>query len=275
VERRREVNVAKKPRKRTVKLEADYLEKGDSDGGEVEEEEEEEEEINEFENNEIDEMVYEDAVQYDKRKFTKVFSRNILQKMFFTGPFMSIHAIEPFFVRLLTFFLLLALYYALNGLFFSEAYISNTFASEGNNKVKFFIKHQLPMCILAAFIGAIVTALIMLFAFSRRRFMTVIEEEKDHESFLKRTHKVMRCLKIRLVIFVVLDVILMLAFWYYVSAFGAVYQKSQIPLLIGMVITVVFVLIFQIIYALLVTLMRYIGLKCKCLCLYTLSTYLL
>ena len=105
--------------------------------------------------------------------------------------------------------------------------------------------------------------------------MTVIEEEKDHESFLKRTHKVMRCLKIRLVIFVVLDVILMLAFWYYVSAFGAVYQKSQIPLLIGMVITVVFVLIFQIIYALLVTLMRYIGLKCKCLCLYTLSTYLL
>ena len=275
VERRREVNVAKKPRKRTVKLEADYLEKGDSDGGEVEEEEEEEEEINEFENNEIDEMVYEDAVQYDKRKFTKVFSRNILQKMFFTGPFMSIHAIEPFFVRLLTFFLLLALYYALNGLFFSEAYISNTFASEGNNKVKFFIKHQLPMCILAAFIGAVVTALIMLFAFSRRRFMTVIEEEKDHESFLKRTHKVMRCLKIRLVIFVVLDVILMLAFWYYVSAFGAVYQKSQIPLLIGMVITVVFVLIFQIIYALLVTLMRYIGLKCKCLCLYTLSTYLL
>ena len=275
VERRREVNVAKKPHRRTVKLEGDYLEKSDSDGCEVEEEEEEVEEINEFENNELDDMIYEDAVQYDKRQFTKVFSRNILQKMFFTGPFMSIHAIEPFFVRLLTFFLLLALYYTLNALFFSEAYITNTFASEENNKVKFFIKHELPMCILAAFIGTIVTALIMVFAFSRRRFMTVIEEEKDHENFLKRTRKVMRCLKIRLVIFVVLDVILMLVFWYYVSAFGAVYQKSQIPLLIGMVITVVFVLIFQIIYALIVTLMRYIGLKCKCLCLYTLSTYLI
>ena len=238
-ERRREVNTAKKPHRRSLKLDGDYLEKSDSDGAEVEEEEEEEEEMNEFENNEIDDMIYEDAVQYDKRPFTKLFSRSILQKLFFTAPFMSIHAIEPFFVRLLTFFLLLALYYTLNGLFFSEAYITETFASEGgSNKVKFFIKHELPMCALAGLIGTVATALIMVFAFSRRRFMTVIEEEKDHELFLKRTHKVMRCLKIRLVIFVVLDVILMLAFWYYVSAFGAVYQKSQIPLLIGMLITV-------------------------------------
>ena len=269
----------KQKKKRTEKM--DYEEKPELDPPEKEDEETEEEEDDdddeepEFDDDNMDDMIYEDAVKYDDRSFGTMLLRSIKQKLFFTGPFMSINVLEPFFVRLLTFFLLLALYYTLNGFFFHEAYISNRYGSKGNTGFTYFVKNELPRCLLAGLVGTVVSALIMIFAFSRRRFMTVIEEEKTHEGFMRRTQKMMRCLKIRLVIFVIVDILVMFFCWYYVSAFGAVYQQSQIPLLIGMAVTVVFVLIFQILYALIVCLMRYIGLKCKCICLYTVSTYLL
>ena len=75
--------------------------------------------------------------------------------------------------------------------------------------------------------------------------------------------------------FFITNIIIMGMFWYYISACCAVYQKTQVPWLEGCLITFVFCVIFQIIYALFITLFRYMGLKCKISCCYTLSTYLL
>ena len=67
----------------------------------------------------------------------------------------------------------------------------------------------------------------------------------------------------------------MCAFWYYISAFCSVYQKTQVPWLEGCAITFAFCVILQVFYSMLITFVRYIGLKCKISCFYTLSTYLI
>ena len=67
----------------------------------------------------------------------------------------------------------------------------------------------------------------------------------------------------------------MCAFWYYVSALCAVYQKTQMPWLEGSLVTFVFCLMLQALSAVLITSLRYLGLKCKLSCFYTISKYML
>ena len=89
------------------------------------------------------------------------------------------------------------------------------------------------------------------------------------------TKQIIKNLKCKMIGFFITNIIIMGMFWYYISAFCAVYQKTQVPWLEGCFISFIFCVLFQMIYALFITAIRYIGLKCKISCFYTLSTYLI
>ena len=110
---------------------------------------------------------------------------------------------------------------------------------------------------------------------AKKRLITVIDKEKDHMQFLKKTKDIVKSLKIKIIIFFIIDIVLMCAFWYYVSAFCDVYQKTQMPWLEGSLVIFVFCLMLQALYAVLITSLRYLGLKCKLSCFYTISKYML
>lgn len=233
------------------------------------------EEKNDFEEEDLDELMYEDAIQFDNRGFCIFFWRTMKLKIIILSPFSNISLLEPFCIRLLAFFLNLSLFFVLNGILYDPEDISDRYKEEGKVGFVYLIKKEIRRCIYTSISCTIIGLLIMYLSTTKKRFLTVIEKEKDHNVFLTKIKKIVTNLKIKLTVFLIVNLILMFAFWYYVSAFCAVYQKTQMPWLESSLITFAFCIILQTLYALLITTFRYMGLRCKISCFYTVSKYML
>lgn len=228
-----------------------------------------------FEEEDLDDLVFEDAVEYDTRGFCAFLWRAMKLKLIILSPFSNISVLEPFCFRLLAFFLNLALFFVFNGIFYDPDYISDRYKEDGSVDFAYLLKKEIPRTIYASLASTVIGLLFMSITSTKKRFLTVISKEKDHNVFLKKTKQIVSSMKCKLIVFFIMNLILMFAFWYYVSAFCAVYQKTQNSWLEGSLITFLFCLILQALYALFITCLRYMGLKCKISCCYTISKYML
>ena len=73
-----------------------------------------------FEDDDLDEMVYEDAQEYDKRSLCSFFKRAMSMKIVFLAPCSNISLFEPFCVKIVAFFLNIATYLVLTAILFDE-----------------------------------------------------------------------------------------------------------------------------------------------------------
>ena len=85
----------------------------------------------------------------------------------------------------------------------------------------------------------------------------------------------MKCYKIKLIFFFILNFILMIFFWYYVSSFCAVYVGTQYAMITAAIFALFFGIIYQAIFALIITILRHIGLKMNINICYKVSQVLL
>ena len=105
--------------------------------------------------------------------------------------------------------------------------------------------------------------------------MTLIKKKKYTQRYLIDSKKCLSQFKTKLFWFFAICFLLFGFFWYYVSAFCAVYQKSQTSWFECSVISFVFCLVIQSFYSFVILTLRLIGLKCHCSCIYTISKYLI
>ena len=182
---------------------------------------------------------------------------------------------EPTGIKVIAFTLNLSSYLVISALLFDEDYIQDRFKEEDETGFFYLIQNEIPRCIYASLAGTLTSLLILGISNSKKRFKSAIERSKGAQEFIINSKKIIKKLKCRVIAFLIINLIVMCAFWYYAAAFCAVYQKTQIAWIQGSGITIVFCILFQIIYSMFITTLRYMGLKCKISCVYTISTYML
>ena len=101
----------------------------------------------------------------------------------------------------------------------------------------------------------------------------ILKWAEENKKFLVETRKIIANMKKTMITFIIISTGLMLFFWYFICAFCSVYQNSQGALFIGCAITLLVCWLMQTVLSFIVTLFRYMGLKCHISCFYTLSTY--
>ena len=227
----------------------------------------------EFDDEELDDLAYEDALEYDQRSFFRVYCLTLKNNLLLISVFANISVFEPFCIKLIAFFLNIATFFVFNAMFFDEEYITNRYKEDGYTGIGYMIENEIPKCIYASLASILVSILITYLSNSRKRFDTLMKKEKDEKTFLAESKKIIKSMKGKLFTFFIVTIILMGFFWYYVSAFCAVYQKTQTAWIEGTVITFIFSLLLYSFLYLLVVMMRFIGLKCHVSCFYTLSGY--
>ena len=233
------------------------------------------EEEKEFEDDELDDLAYEDALEYDHRNIFKFYCHTLKNNLVFISVFSNISVFEPFCIKLISFLLNLAVYFVLNAALFDDEYISKRYESEESTGFLYVIQNELPKCIYASLASLLVSFLINYLANSRKRFETLMNKEKDmdEKTFLFESKKILKSMRMKLFTFFIVSMVLMAFFWYYVSAFCAVYRKTQLAWIEGTIMTFLFCIVLYSFLYLLVTIARYIGLRCHISCFYTLSGY--
>ena len=100
------------------------------------------------------------------------------------------------------------------------------------------------------------------------KFVYQIKELENNENNRNMVMKTIKCIRIKLIVFFILILVFMVFYWYFVTAFCAVYENTQTILLINSLASFFLYLAYPFLTYLLASTFRYIGLKNNSSCIY-------
>ena len=219
---------------------------------------------------EINDLDFEQALAEDNRSFFRIFlsyilSEHIIMNTFCTDAYLELRAIKLSFLVFgyeISFFL--------NALFYTDEYISDTYHNDG--VLDFF--SSLPKSIYSFIVTLVISNLLKILSSSKRQLNKIIAERKDKKEYLEAVEKELKKFKKKIIWYFIIVFILTIFFSYYVAAFCAVYQNSQNFWLIGCLESSVLDFLTPFVICLILSSLRYIGLKKKSKCAYDSAKYL-
>ena len=108
----------------------------------------------------IEEMNYGEALKYDKRSFCEIFTDLLFNKAIIFNTFCSKDPLKPLGLKIIVLLLYINLYFLINGLFYSEEYISEVYHLEKKDKFFSFVPRSINRFLFTIAVGVIVEFII-------------------------------------------------------------------------------------------------------------------
>lgn len=218
-----------------------------------------------YSNEELDDLPFQEAIIHDKRTFCKLYYNFILYKQLLLFTFVLK---TDFNLRLLKISLFIfgnSMFISLNALFFSDESMSRNYRQKG----KFDLIYSLPQTLFSSIFCAVISFLMEILSLSQSQLQKIKEEENINKA-KEMCVKFKKCHKIKVIIFYIFVSLVMLFFWYFISAFCGVYVNTQKHLLIDTLVSFVISMIVPFGLSLITALFRYYAIQNKNKCLFCL-----
>ena len=221
---------------------------------------------------ELNNLEYVEACEYDKRTFLRTYWSVLKREHTAILTFVAWNDYNIFYVKIERFLILFCTDMTMNGLFF----IHESMHKKYTNGEDFTFVQKLPQLIFTLLVAHALEVLLCFLGMTD----THVYEIKSLPPDEKKKEKVMQILdkiKRKLISFFIVTLLLFLFYWYFISAFCAVYQNTQKIFLRDSVISFATSLIDPFIIYGITTILRKISLsiccrkKCCCGCIYKLS----
>ena len=180
-------------------------------------------EIMNYNDYELNMMEYKYAIIYDKRSYWQFYISLLKTKHIFIFTFFNSKDYNSMIIKICLFLFFLALNYTINALFFSDSTIHEIYLEKGEYN---FI-YQLPQIIYSAIIISVIN-IIVKYLFLTEKNIIKFKNEKSNDGLEAKVEELLKCLKIKIIIFYTIGYIILIFFWYYLACFCAVYKNTQI-----------------------------------------------
>jgi hypothetical protein len=175
---------------------------------------------------ELNRMDYDMALIYDERQYWQYYISLLKKKHLIILVFISDEDYNVFYLKLSLFIVSVSLFFALNAVSYKDSTMRHIYSNKG----KYDFLYQIPQVLYSTIFSFIMTFILKQLSLSQ---MTIIEIKKEREK--KKAKKMAedskKCLRIKLYFFCFVGLFLILLFWYYITAFGAVYPNTQLHLI--------------------------------------------
>ena len=175
---------------------------------------------------ELNTLEYEIAILIDKRTYFQYYWSLLKKKHLIFFTFLPTNDYNLMTIKICLFLLSFSLYFTINGFFFSDETMHKIHEDNGN--FNFLI--QIPQILYSTVISAIINMILKQLSLSERNILAIKQEEDVNKMKIK-TKIIKRCLTIKFIIFFILNILLLLFFWYFISCFCGVYRNTQIILI--------------------------------------------
>ena len=223
----------------------------------------------------LNNYTYEEAILYEKRSFFRLYyiyllsKEDILNTFFFKIPFQ----LEQ--LRICMFIFNYSVDIALNAFFYLSDNISDRYHYTGANKVLFTLLNNLTITLISTIVTILLISFLDSLIQSNDQIQSVFEDEEESlknkqgyevneerkEKIEKTIKKIIKCLKLKIAIFFIVEYIIMLFFWYYVTSFCHVYHNTQTSWLIDCIVSFLCSILYNGIFALAFTIIYIISIK--------------
>jgi hypothetical protein len=180
----------------------------------------------------INHLTYEEALIYDKRTYLEYYFSLVRTKhpIFFT--FCLLKDYNLLIIKICLFLLSITIYFGINALFFNNTLIHTIYLNEG----KYNLVSVLPRIIISFAISHIINIILRICFLSERELYS-IEKQKTLLEAKRKSKKVLRFFSIKYFIFFIFSIIYLILLWYYLASFCAIFQNSQVFLLLNTIIS--------------------------------------
>ena len=137
---------------------------------------------------------------------------------------------------------------------------------------KYNFIYRLPNILYSSFISNIISSILEYLSFTEDKIIEI----KKIKNFVN-TMKTKKCLKIKFILFFILNFLFLIVFWYYISCFDVVYKNTQIHVIKDTLISFIFSLLSPFAISLLPGIFRIYSLRTTKQdkeCLYKFSQYI-
>ena len=177
---------------------------------------------------ELNNLNYEEAIKIDKRIYFQYYFCLLKRKQLLIFTFYTSTDYNSRLLKISLFFFSLVLYLTINALFFNDDTMHKIYEEKG----KFNFLYNLPKIIYSTIISSIINFIILFFSLTEKDIIKIkIQVEVYKKDLNKVKEETEKCLKIKILIFFVLNLLFLCFFWYYLSSFCAVYKNTQIHLI--------------------------------------------
>ena len=223
--------------------------------------------ISETEIENIDELPFSQAIKIDKRNVYAIFYSVLIKKIELVDLFIGKHKIIV--VLMYQYILSLLIDLFLNAFLYTDEVVSNKYHNNG----QLDIIVSLTITLLSNIINSIICN-ILNFSKDVEERLEQIMEIKEESSYFYAFNKFIKIVKIKVVLYFLMEIFIIVFSFYYIIIFCVIYSKSQISLLANYLMSIVETLVVSIFISVVVTITRKIGLKYAWKRLYNTSKYL-
>jgi hypothetical protein len=212
-----------------------------------------------------DEMEYDDAIKKDKRKLWEYFFDIIKERQSLSYTFISSDPINTRMIKLILFSLNIALYFVVNGLFFSESFISELYHTDEKDETFFsFIPRTIDKIFYTTMVSLFIGYLTSFFFLEEKKVKGIFKRDKNNRMLLKRsTALLIQEIQKRYISFIIMTFVILLISLYYILCFNYVYPKTQIEWIKSSIFIIIVTQILSVIKCLYEAIFRFISFKCE------------
>ena len=200
-----------------------------------------------YDDYELNSMPYIDSSNYDKRSCLRTYWSVLKRENYIFITFLSCNDYNLFYVKIERFFVILCTEMTMNGLFFIHETMHRKYAE---NKDFTFVQ-KIPQYVFTILVTDLIEVFLCYLSMTDRVVYEIKDllrkekiknknlekkenvdkkkiKEKDKKEMGEKIMDILECLKRKLVGFFVFTFLLFLFYWYFISAFCAVYQNTQV-----------------------------------------------
>ena len=219
-------------------------------------------------------MDYDNAIGRDKRSFCVYFAENLQSQLLILNIFCNYEILNPWPIKFLLFILNIDLYFFVNGLFFSEDYLSEMLYNKNENFLD-FASNFIERMYYITLIGIIISYVMDCFFFEERIIKKIYKREKKNVLILKyEMSQIIKNIKNRYNSFIIICFFVAISVWYYCFCFNNIYPSMKKEWIITSVIIIFAMQFVYFLKLLLATIIRFIAIKCKSERLFKISQFL-
>ena len=178
-----------------------------------------------YNDTELNLLPYQEALNIDNRTYFQYYLSLLKTKHLLFFSFFNSNDYNSRIIKLNLFLFTFAVNYTINALFFNDSTMHKIYEDEG----EFNFVYQIPQILYSCIISSFILILVKMLALSEKHVLKIKSSKNDEISKIYKSET--RKINIKFICFFIVMIIFLMAFWYYVGCFCAVYKNTQIHLI--------------------------------------------
>ena len=222
-----------------------------------------------------DDMEFDDALVKDNRKFRECFVENLKEKQMIAFTFFANDPIKIKIMKIILLILNINLYFVINGLFYSEEFITELYEINDDENFFIYIPRSIDKLIYTTLVSIIIGYIVELFFVDEKKIKGIFKREKNNAHILnEEIVKFINSMQKMYLAFIIFVSIILLISSYYLLCFNYVYRKTQIEWIKCSITIMIVMQIISFLKCLVITGLRYLSFKIKSQKMYKVSKLL-